>query len=216
MRPTSLSSNPTRLAACLLALLCTVVLWGCGESYDGPRLSPLDSDAVILAFGDSLTHGTGAEKHQAYPAQLAEIIGRTVINKGIPGERTTEGLARLPTVLNEVQPALVILCLGGNDMLRKKPRDTMQDNLSQMIEIIKDSGAEVVLLGVPEPALFNLNTDPRYQQLAQQHSVPIENEIISTVLGDLSMKSDPIHPNDAGYAKIAEAIATLLDQAGAI
>lgn len=204
------------LAGSQLALLCTLLV-ACGDSYDGPRLTKLQSEDVILAFGDSLTFGTGASaKSKSYPNQLAEITQLTVINAGIPGEKTAEGLLRLPAVLEKSQPQLVILCLGGNDMLRKKPRDSMLSNLDDMVELIEEAGADVVLLGVPEPALFSLSADPRYTQLAQQFALPIENEIISSVLGDSSLKSDPIHPNDAGYRKMAEAIAELLKQAGAI
>jgi acyl-CoA thioesterase-1 len=110
----------------------------------------------------------------------------------------------------------VVLCLGGNDMLRKEQRDTMQTNFAEMIEIIQENGLQELLLGVPAPALFNLNADPRCQQLANQYAIPLENQIISAVLSKQSLKSDPIHPNNAGYKKIAEAIATLLNQAGAI
>lgn len=212
MRSISLKN---RLAASLLALVCLCLI-GCGESYTGPRLNQLEPDAVILAFGDSLTFGTGASKNNSYPDHLAEITNFKVVKAGIPGEQTPEGLARLQTVLDQSQPQLVILCLGGNDMLRKKPRETMRSNLSEMIEIIQENDAQVVLLGVPEPAIFNLSAEPSYQQLASQHFIPLENEIIATVLSKQSLKSDPIHPNDAGYKKMAQAIADLLKNAGAI
>jgi lysophospholipase L1-like esterase len=216
MRPTPPKSEIRLLASGLLALLCALLI-SCGGSYNGPRLSKLDADAVILAFGDSLTYGTGASsKTNSYPSHLASLTGFEVINAGIPGEKTAQGLARLQQVLEQNQPQLVVLCLGGNDMLRKKPRDTMQTNLAEMIEIIQENGSQVVLLGVPAPAVFNLNADPRYQQLANQYAIPLENEIISAVLSKQSLKSDPIHPNDAGYKKMAEAITTLLNQAGAI
>jgi acyl-CoA thioesterase-1 len=110
----------------------------------------------------------------------------------------------------------VVLCLGGNNMLRKGPHDTMQTNLAEMIEVIQENGSQVVLLGVPAPALFNLNADPRCQQLANQYAIPLENQTISAVLSDQSLKSDLIHPNNAGYKKIAEAIAMLLNPVGAI
>lgn len=215
MRTTSLKISLTRQAACLLALV-SLLLTGCGNSYDGPRLYKLDSEAVILAFGDSLTFGTGASKGNSYPDHLAKITNLEVVRAGIPGEQTPAGLARLQSVIDQSQPQLVILCLGGNDMLRKKSRETMRDNLSAMIEIIQENDAQVVLLGVPEPAIFNLSAEESYQQLATEYSIPLENEIIANVLGKQSLKSDPIHPNDEGYKKIAEAVAALLKNAGAL
>ncbi|MDP2252857.1 MAG: GDSL-type esterase/lipase family protein, partial [Thiobacillus sp.] len=86
-----------------------------------PTLPKLDSHDVIVAFGDSLTHGTGASADTAYPAVLASLTGLAVINAGVPGDTTSSGLARLPAVLEEHRPRLVLLCLGGNDMLRKQP-----------------------------------------------------------------------------------------------
>jgi lysophospholipase L1-like esterase len=215
MQLTSQKTSPTRLAACLLALLC-LLLTACGDSYDGPRLRKLDSEAVILAFGDSLTFGTGASKNNSYPDHLANITNFKVVRAGIPGEQTAAGLERLQAVLEQSQPQLVILCLGGNDMLRKKSREKMRANLSTMIETIQEYDAQVVLLGVPEPAIFNLTAEPSYELLAAQHSIPLENEIVAAVLSKPSLKSDPIHPNGDGYKKIAEAIAVLLGKAGAI
>ena len=196
----------------LLALTCLALLAACGRDPQLPRLSNGD---VILAFGDSLTHGTGASRDSAYPAVLSQLTGHTVVNAGVPGETTAEGLARLPEVLSETQPRIVLLCLGGNDMLRRHDTNNTESNLRQMIETIRASGAGVVLIGVPQPALFS-GPPAFYEKLADEFDLPYEGEIFDEVLKTPRLKADAVHANAEGYKVVAERLAELLEQAGAI
>jgi acyl-CoA thioesterase I len=202
-----------RAVRCLLLLGALALLSACGSKV--PQLPALAPGDVIVAFGDSLTYGTGAAGDQAYPAVLSQLLGREVIAQGVPGERTDGGLRRLPEVLDEYRPRLLLLCLGGNDMLRKVSASVTEDNLRRMVELARSRGTEVVLIAVPAPSLFGGSAD-FYSRIAEDLSLPIENEVINSVLRDNALKSDPIHPNAEGYRRIAEAVAALLRAAGAV
>jgi lysophospholipase L1-like esterase len=189
-----------------------LLLTGCGSET---RLPPLPPDAVILAFGDSLTEGTGAKPQESYPAVLEALAGRRVVNAGQRGEESDAGLARLRGVLNQVQPDLVILGHGGNDILRRRALDRTEDNLRQMVDLAREQGASVVLLGIPKLGFFPV-THPIYEQLAESLKVPLEDSALSDILSDGDLKSDAIHPNAAGYRELAEAVHCLLLKAGAL
>lgn len=198
-----------------LAVLLALLAGACHKERP-PPLPHLAPDAKILAFGDSLTYGTGASPEHSYPAELQALVGRTVINAGVPGETTSGGLERLASTLDEHKPQLVILCEGGNDMLRKEDRKQQHANLDAMIREIRGRGMSVVLLGVPEPKIFSPKSEPMYGELARQYRLPLENEILPEVESDRSRKSDQIHPNDQGYKDVAQAVAKLLRAAGAV
>ena len=200
------------LALLLLAIVVGASMVACSSDVKLPRLA---KSAVILAFGDSLTYGTGAEPSESYPAVLEQMIGRKVVNAGIPGEVTAQGLARLPEVLQKERPALMIICHGGNDMLRKLNQQQAANNLRNMIRLAQEQKVAVVLIAVPAPGL-SLSSPHMYREIAKELSVPIEEKILPAVLADGSLKSDYIHPNAAGYRRIAEALGVLLKKYGAI
>jgi acyl-CoA thioesterase I len=198
------------LALTLGALVLTVA--ACGER---PKLDRLPADAVVLAFGDSLTFGTGAAETESYPAQLELLIGRRVVRAGVPGEVTAQALERLPAALDEYTPRLLLLCIGGNDFLRRLGNAQAERNVRAMIELAKRRGISVLLIGTPEPAL--LPSPPAfYAAVAKELAVPYEADVITEVLKDGRLKSDPIHPNAAGYRLIAERVAERLRKSGAI
>ena len=205
-----------RCARGLRALLLTLALAlfaGCGESV--PQLPHLGTQDVIVAFGDSLTYGTGAREDESYPAVLARLIDRPVVRSGVPGEVSAQGLRRLPSVIDEYRPRLVIVCLGGNDMLRKIGEGEIKHNLSNILRMLSQRGIAAVLVGVPKPALI-ARAPGFYADLAREFEVPYEGDVLTSVLLATDMKSDPIHPNARGYRKMAESLAKLLRESGAI
>ncbi|HEY8241809.1 MAG TPA: GDSL-type esterase/lipase family protein, partial [Kiritimatiellia bacterium] len=138
------------------------------------------------------------------------LIGRTVVNGGVPADTTDDGLARLQPLLDEVRPALVILCLGGNDMLRHVDEARTTANLRAMVAMIKASGADVILVALPSPGLI-LSTASFYKGIARDDQVPCECDALSDILSSPGLKSDQVHPNAAGYQKLAAAIANVID-----
>ncbi|MGB1581842.1 MAG: arylesterase, partial [Nevskiales bacterium] len=203
----------------ILAGLLLPLLIACGNDAASISLPSLGSDARILAFGDSITYGTGAKRGQGYPEQLANKLGLEVVNAGVPGETTAGGLKRLPKLLKNTQPDLVILCLGGNDFLKRLDVSLTQENLASMLRILKDQQIPVVLMAVPKFGVGitgNLSPHPLYAELAKDFDVILENEVISEVLSERELKADPIHPNAKGYAELASALAVLLAKHGAV
>ena len=169
----------------------------------------------MLAFGDSLTFGTGAGTGESYPEVLSGLIGRTVVNAGVPGEVSTDGLLRLPALLDREQPALLLLCHGGNDQLQRLDPARLADNLRAMIREARDRNIAVVLIAVPAPGL-SLRPLPLYAGIADEFGLAADLETVADILGDRALKSDYIHPNAAGYRRLALAVADLLRAAGAV
>jgi len=197
------------LAVCALCL----GLQGCGSEQ--PGLSRLATDAKILAFGDSLTKGTGSDSNENYPAALSRLSARDVVNAGLPGELSADGLKRLPRVLDSIRPQLMILCHGGNDMLRRKDLEAAAGNIRSMIELARAQNVEVLLVGVPKPGLL-LGTASFYSAIADTAGIPAELEVLAEILSNPSLKADPIHPNGNGYQHMAEAIYSVLKNTGAL
>lgn len=197
----------------LLSIAIIILLTACGD--DSLKLEKLSNGAVILAFGDSLTHGNGANEGESYPAVLQALSGRKVINAGISGEESAPGLKRLPDALEEHQPKLLILCHGGNDLLHKNNVGEMESNIRQMIQLAKDKSIPVVLLGVPKPGLF-LSSFEVYKKIADTTDVIFLEDLIPDILGDNGLKSDAVHPNKEGYRVMAESIYSVLQKSGAL
>ena len=193
-------------------LLAALLFAGCGE---GRRLEPLPPDATILAFGDSLTVGVGAQPAQSYPSLLAGLSGLEVVNGGVSGETTEGGLVRLRDTLPQVQPDLLLLLEGGNDILGSIQPDRTHRNLEAMVELALEEGVQVVLIGVPNKLLFSDSAN-FYAEIAERHGLVFDGDTLADLLRDGALKSDAIHLNAAGYRELARAAYKLLVSHGAL
>ncbi|MFA5455052.1 MAG: arylesterase [Sulfurimonas sp.] len=195
--------NKIKLIAAL-AVIALIFLVFTRESKSNLSYIELKKDATILAFGDSITYGYGVMQKESYPAQLQKKTGLHVINAGVSGEESSEGLQRLPKLLKE-KPDLVILCHGGNDILRKRSEEELKNNLIAMINLIKESGAKVLLVGVPNFGMLGFSTHSLYNEVADETEVFFEEDVLSFVEADNSLKIDTIHLNKKGYEIMTDA-----------
>lgn len=179
----------------------------------GVKLPVLASGAKVLAFGDSLTAGIGGSGH-SYPQRLAQLIGHEVIDAGVPGDTSAQGLKRLGAALQEVQPGLMILCLGINDYLRAVPSATLQAQMRAMIDQALAAGVPVLVLAVPVPRTRQV--DPWFAELAQAGRVRVDQHAMADVLSNAALKADVVHPNREGYQRVADAVARSLRDSGAL
>lgn len=196
------------LSACLL-------LSACSSSNE----TVLPQHSTVLILGDSLTQGVGASSKQtAYPTLLAQHSGWQVINGGVSGNTSAQALERLPKLLDEHQPQLVIVSIGGNDFLQRKPATETQANISQSIQLSQQSGAKVLLVAVPylslAAAIGHPSDHAMYEKLAQEHQVYLLQDAWSDVLGDKDLRSDAVHANDAGYAQFHAVLIEQLQDIG--
>ncbi len=159
---------------------------------------------TIVALGDSLTAGFGSTKDNDYVTVLSQKIQKPIINKGVIGDTTAQALKRVDNVLAQ-KPGFVIVYLGGNDVLQRVPIDTTFLNLEKIITRLQDGGAVVILVGV-RGGLFNDPFSDRFEQLAFRYKTIYVPDMILDVMAQKDHMSDAVHPNDGGYAYIAETL----------
>lgn len=194
-----------------IAVLGLALFAACSKQPASNPGQPLLPGATVLALGDSITYGTGAPPAAAYPAVLASLTGWNVVNAGVPGHTSAQALQRLPGLLAEHRPALVIVSIGGNDLLRRQDEAALRDNLRQILATVREAGAQALLVAVPRPTLAaritgSLSDHPLYAEIAAEAGVPLHAGGWSTVLADERLKSDAIHGNAAGYEAFARGL----------
>jgi len=184
-------------------------LTGCGKRK--PLGQTVPAGATVLALGDSLTFGTGATPETSYPSVLAALSGWQLLNAGVPGDTSAQALERLPALLQEHKPALVLVSIGGNDLLRRLPEADTRANLQRICQLAQASRAQVLVLAVPRPSLAaaftgSLSDHPLYAEVSAALKLPLHANGWATVLADESLRADAIHANTRGYAQMARSV----------
>ena len=190
------------------SLVATLSMVACGRKP--PRAQAVPPGATVLALGDSLTSGVGASADTAYPAELARLTGWKVVNGGVSGDTSAQALARLPALLAEHTPKLVIVSIGGNDFLRKLPESDTRTNIHAICQQALASGAQVLLVAVPRAsvaaALGQMTDHALYAEIAKDLKIPLQREGWGEVLAKPDLRSDQIHANAKGYAQFARSL----------
>ena len=188
--------------------LLLVTLAGCGR--DKKTAQPVPPGSTVLALGDSLTFGTGASAETCYPTVLAVLTGWNVVNAGVPGDTSAQALARLPALLAEHQPKLVIVSIGGNDFLRKLPESDTRAHVHAICKQSLDAGAQVLLVAVPRAtvaaALGQMTDHALYAEVAKDLKIPLQREAWGEVLAQPDLRADAVHANARGYAQFARSV----------
>ena len=200
-----------------LILIFVALLLSCGDSK--PKSLTIPQGATVLILGDSLSYGTGANTGEDYPSLLAKSTNWNIINEGVPGETSAGGLARLPDLLAKHQPKLLIVELGGNDLLRQVSPTEIAQNLNDILALANTQSIQTVLVAIPEinplKATFgNLSDHPLYESIALNTSTPLISHVFSDVLSDKNLRSDQIHANAKGYDEVAKRLTEKLKELG--
>ena len=198
-----------------LALSTALAVAACSRKR---KLDAVAPGSTVLALGDSITFGTGATPETSYPTVLAGLTGWKIVNAGIPGDTSAGALARLPALLKEHEPKLVLVSIGGNDFLRKLPDAETRRNVHAICREAA-AAALVVLIGIPQFSVVaavarSLSDHPLYEEIAKELKLPLHGGGWASVLSDSTLRSDPIHANAQGYAKFARDLADTLKDVG--
>lgn len=202
----------------MFVILVATLVTGCGKDE---KYAAIPKGATVLILGDSLSYGTGAKEGEDYPTLLAATTGWEIVNKGIPGDTSAGGLERLPALLAEHHPQLLMVELGGNDMLHQVPQSQTAANLTAILALAKVKNIKTVLVAIPEfnalkAAMGSLDDHPMYEVIAKETNTPLIENVFSEVLSDRSLKADQIHPNAQGYALVAEKVTKELKDLGLV
>lgn len=162
----------------------------------------------IVVFGDSLVEGIGATTGHDLVSLIAQRTGREVINYGKSGNTTRDALERVSHAMTE-EAGVVIIILGGNDVLKRIPKEETFQNLEHTIDSFHKNGSVVILVGVRSGVVGDGRGDD-YRNLAKRKKAIYVSDILQDVFGRREYMFDAVHPNDAGYAVIADRLVPIV------
>jgi acyl-CoA thioesterase I len=200
-----------RLAIALLVSVAAALVAGCGGK---PRVAALPAGTTVLALGDSLTYGTGATPETSYPVFLAATTGWTIVNGGVPGDTAQQGCERMPALVAQHRPALILMFLGGNDILRRRPASALTDGLAECVRTAKADGIPIVLLAVPTFGITGFDDAPLFEAFAEARKIPWLSPGLGKLLRDDALRADAIHLNADGYRRLSANVASELRRLG--
>lgn len=182
-----------------LAVVCLFFTVGCyGKQEIQSKLNP-----TIVCFGDSLTQGTGSTNGETYPYFLQKFTNLTVVNAGIHGETSKQGLERVEEIF-QFKPFMVIVEFGANDFFKKIPISTTKQNIETIIDKIQKTGAIAVIVSTEDTQLPGLNKI--LIEISKDKQTPFISGILNEIWNDRSFFSDDLHPNSVGYKLVAEKV----------
>lgn len=209
--------NRRRFLTLAVGLYPTLVLVGCSRRRTA--VAALAPGARVLALGDSLTAGQGAAPDEAWPARLAQSTDWQIDNEGVNGDTSAGALQRLRALLAENRYDAVLIAIGGNDMLRGVSRQVTKDNVTAIVRQALAHTSYVALIATPAPqalraSLGSLADADFYEEVAKAEDVLLIPSVYSTVLSSAELRSDRIHANAQGYARVSELLVERLEAAG--
>ncbi len=192
----------------LIILVCFGIYWFFGDNVEIKNYPPHEGN--VVAFGDSLVSGNGSTPGNDFVSLLSVKINEPIINLGISGNTTRDGLARIDEIFDK-NPRIVLLLLGGNDYLKRIPSEETFKNLREIISRLEEKGILVVLLGIRGGVLVD-HFDADFEDLARENGTAYVPDVLDGIFGKNNLMSDTIHPNDEGYKIIADRVFTVVSK----
>jgi acyl-CoA thioesterase-1 len=196
----------------IFVFLVAFVAWEVSREFflSYPIVNYPPNGSLVMVWGDSLSSGVGASSPtNGYVGILKERLSLKLVNKAVSGETTRDVLLHSERDLNEVHPDIVMILLGGNDLLQQMPLAETLSNLRKLIVAAQKQKAVVYLIG------FQKHIDDNYangfKALARETGAVYTGDILGGIIGNQTLMADEIHPNDKGYLKMADKIAPNLE-----
>jgi acyl-CoA hydrolase len=194
------------LAALIGAISVATWAWSFARVNNWPiKNDPPAIEGPVVAFGDSYTYGYGAPEGEGYVDVLARLIGQPIIADGVPGATSGDSLARLDDVA-ALRPRIALVFLGGNDILRQRPKDEMRENARTIVRKLHEGGALVVVVGIDGFPGFGEEFDKELRRMAREEGAVFVPDGLVGILDNPALRADPLHPDDKGYQKLARRI----------